>query len=474
VNHIYKYWTFFNTRQYQGDTRSTPNQDQSPYSWGASSTTVFQNKGYITSGGFLYTFDLTNIDSKSVSSGLDMMGCRIQLDGYDCNPSTSRVRKYGAGNTGTNFQSEQAGQTGCLDGGRVEKYATNDIYAVYTGGHTYIYAAVGAGTDPEFNVIDVTSIPTGSTTPTISSSNCGTVSNGNAGWKRIGSLDFNSKSSTQETANSVFGSTDGNRAYISSNGTVDANHDGTPDSDQFYVINTSNKSSPQFLTGTAATGAQSGYYLGTGANVQQYPRRSITVFGDSRALLAGIDGVSDGNNAQEYQVLNVSNESTPTYCGGIQFDQGFSDMTSVSEADGDKYVYLVGNTTSNELKIIQGGPDGPYLDSGTYESSTIDLGATATFNRFDVTVDVPAQTTIQYQMAVADAVSGSCTGANFVFVGPDGTNSTFFATSSAIPLNNDGIGYENPGRCLRYKTYLTTANYNVSPALFDISFNYSL
>jgi type II secretory pathway pseudopilin PulG len=474
VNKIYKYWTFFNTRIYQGNSASVPNQDQAPYSSGASSLAVYQNNGYMTSGGYLYVFDLSAIDSKSVSSGLDMVGCRIELDGYDCNPSTSRVRKYGAGSTGTNFLSELAGQTGCQDGGRIEKYASNDIYPVETGGNTYIYVAVGAGTDPEFNIANVTNVPASGTTPSISSSSCGRISNGNAGWKRIGTLDFNSKTSTQETANSVFGNTDGTRAYISSNGTVDANHDGLPDSDQFYIINTSNKSSPAFLSGTAGTGAQSGYYLGTGANVQLYPRRSITVFGDSRALLAGVDGVSDTNNAQEYQVLNVTNEAAPAYCGGVQFDSGFSDMTSVAEADGDKYVYLVGNTTANELKIIQGGPDGPFLDTGTYESATIDMGAPATFNRFNANADIPPQTSIQYQIAVADTVSGSCTGANFIFVGPDGTAASKFSTSSAIPLNHDGAGYENPGRCLKYRTYLTTTNYNVSPALLDISFNFAL
>jgi len=65
-------------------------------------------------------------------------------------------------------------------------------------------------------------------------------------------------------------------------------------------------------------------------------------------------------------------------------------MTALSEADGDKFVYLIANTTSNELKIIQGGPDGNYLDSGTYESAVIDMGTSATFNRFYVSANLPA------------------------------------------------------------------------------------
>lgn len=469
VNKIYKYWTFFNTRIYQG----TGSQDQAPYGAGGSSLAVYQDKGYVTSGGFLYVFDLSNIDSKSSSNGLDMVGCRVELDGYDCNVATSKVRKYTAGNTGTNFAAEQTGQTACMDGGNTEIYADNDIYPVQVGSNTYVYVAVGAGIDPELDIVNVTSVPTSGSSPTISNSRCGTIANGNSGWKRISSLDFNSKSGTQESANSVFAKSDGSRAYISSNGTVDANHDGLPDSDQFYVVDTSDKNSPKFISGTSATGAQSGYYLGTGANVQLYPRQSITVFGDSRALLSGVDGVSDSSDAEEYQVLDVGNDSSPSYCGGLQFDQGINDMTSITEADNDKFVYMVANTTVNELKIIQGGPDGNYLDTGTYDSAVINMSTPVTFNRFDVGETLPASTSIQYQVAIADPVSGSCTNANYVFVGPDGTSNTKFATGSALPLNSDNAGYENPGQCLKYRAFLSTTNYNVTPTLLDIRFNFS-
>jgi hypothetical protein len=207
--------------------------------------------------------------------------------------------------------------------------------------------------------------------------------------------------------------------------------------------------------------------------VQLYPRRSITVFGDSRALLAGKDGISDGNNAEEYQVINISNESSPAYCGGVQFNSGFNDMTSISEADGDKFVYLVGNTTVNELKIIQGGPDGSYLGPGVFESSIFDATTSATFNRFDANAVIPTNTSIRYQVAIANAVNNNCTAANYVFVGPDATTSTYFATSSAIPFHSGGTGYVNPGRCMKYRAYLSTTDYNVTPTLTDILFNFS-
>ena len=172
VNQIYKYTTFFNTRIYQG----TATQDQAPYGAGASSLAVFQDKGYVTNGGYLYVIDLSNIDTKTTANGLDMVGCRIELDGSDCNVSTSRVRKYNAGGTGTTFGSESSGLSGCNDGGMVEIYGDNDVYPVSVGGNTYVYVAVGAGTDPEFDIVNVTQVPTAGTSPTISSNNCGRIS----------------------------------------------------------------------------------------------------------------------------------------------------------------------------------------------------------------------------------------------------------------------------------------------------------
>ncbi len=456
---------------FSGGTLTT--SDQAPYGAGAASIAVLDDKGYAISGGFLYTFDLSNIDSKTPSNGLDMVGCRIELDGYDCNATTSKIRKYAAGSTGTNWGSESAGQTACVDGGNTQIYADNDIYPVKVGANTYVYVAVGAGTDPEFDIANVSSVPSGSTSPAVSNTTCGTIASGNAGWKRISSLDFNSNANTQETANSVFASPDATRAYISSNGTVDANNDGVPDSWQFYILDTSNKSAPKFLTGTPSSGATSGYYYGSGANAELYPRRSLTVFNGSRAIIVGKDGISNSNNASEYQVINISNESSPTYCGSLDFNQGFSDLASVTEADNDKFAYLVSNTGANELKIIQGGPDGTYLDTGTYESAPQDLGSVAALNRLSTTTTVPANSTLQFQVAATMPVNGSCTNASYVYVGPDGTANTFFPSSGgAIPLT--GIaGFQNPAQCVRYKAFLSTTDFNVTPTILDANINYS-
>ena len=453
---------------------STFANDQAPYDYGASSLSVLGDKGYVSSGGYLYVFDLSNIDSKSSSSSLDQVGCRIQLDGYDCRANEGG-KKYNAGETGTSWGSTTGSiHPDCSDGGNIELFATNSLFPVKVDSSTYVYVAVGGMTNPEFEIVNVTSVPSGSSSPSIGNSSCGRISGGNSGWKVISTYDFNSASSTEEAANSVYANADGTRAYISSNGGVDGDNNGLPDSKQFYILNTTNKTSPSFLSGSPSTGPSSGYYLGIGANGEMYPRRSLTVLNGDRVVLVGSDGISNGNDAQEYQVLNNDNEASPTYCAGINFDQGFNDLTSVTEADTDNYVYMVANTTLNELKIIEGGPDDAiYVASGIFESQTFDSTSENMFNRLFATSTVPAQTTLSYQVAVADAISGSCSGVTYNFVGPDGTENTFFNSPSEIPQNSDGSGYENAGQCMRYKVFMSSVNQQQTPVLFDFGVNYS-
>ena len=458
---------------YAGGSSSA--NDQAPFSYGATALAILGDTAYLASGGYLYVFDLSNIDSKSTSLGLDQLGCRIQLDGYDCNPGSGTDRKYSSGETGTSWSDTTSpAHLDCSDGGNIELYATNDLDAVDVGGNKYIFVAVGAATNPELAIVNATSVPTTSSSPTISNSSCGRTSGGNSSWQRIGTLDFNSQSGTEEAANSVYAKSDGSRAYISSNGGIDGNGDSQPDSKQFYVVNTSNKSSPAFLSGTPSTGATSGFYYGSGSAAELYPKRSLTVLNGERVVLVGRDGVSNGNDAFEYQVLNLTNETAPAYCGGINFDSGFNDLVSVSEADTDNFVYMVANTTVNELKNIQGGPDGAYLSDGLYESIAYDPGYTTAYNRLTGSVTLPGNTNVRYQVAVADAVSGSCTGASYVFVGPDGTSGTYFTSlGDKFPLNDDDSGYENPGRCFKYQALLSTTDYNATPALLDVTVNFS-
>lgn len=180
-----------------------------------------------------------------------------------------------------------------------------------------------------------------------------------------------------------------------------------------------------------------------------------------------------GTGAEEYQVLNVSNESLPIRCGGIEIDAGVNELAAILETDGDAYSYVLTGVSNNELRVFQGGPGGQYANSGTFESSIFDAGYTTAFNYVIATLVVPNQTTARFQVAVADAVNGSCTATTYFFVGPDGTSNTFYTSEGPLVLNDDDAGYENPGRCFKYKVFLETNDFGSTPVMEDFLINYS-
>lgn len=193
--------------------------------------------------------------------------------------------------------------------------------------------------------------------------------------------------------------------------------------------------------------------------------KGITVVPGNRAIIVGIGG-------EEYQAISILNDAAPTYCGGLNIDSGVNGVSSILESDGDAYSYIITGDANSELKIIEGGPGGQYATSGTFTSPIFDATKSATFNRFDVHSTVPDQATIRYQFAITDEVSGDCSASTYTFVGPDKTDTTYFATSSALPLSSGGL-YKNPARCLRYKVFLDTQDRFQSPIFEDITINYS-
>lgn len=243
----------------------------------------------------------------------------------------------------------------------------------------------------------------------------------------------------------VFVNSTGTRAYLATENSTTQK--------ELFIIDTSTK------TGSRPT---IGNYEANGMDP-----KGITVVPGSRALLVGT-----GN--EEYQAINIANETQPVRCGGLNIDTGVNGISSILETDGDAYSYIITGDANSELKIIEGGPGGAFSQTGTFESNTFDATASAAFNRFAVTINKPFQTNITFQVSGADANqgTGNCTDATFTFVGPDGTSNTQFATSSAIPTSVSG-GYKNPARCFRYKAFLSTTDFTQSPTLYDMTVNYS-
>jgi len=106
-----------------------------------------------------------------------------------------------------------------------------------------------------------------------------------------------------------------------------------------------------------------------------------------------------------------------------------------------------------------------YSSSGDLISTVKDSApgaGTTTWSSISWTATTPANTSVQFQVAASNSATGP-----FTFVGPDGTNATFFTTSGASLAEFDGFRY------LEYHAFLATTDSTVSPTLSDVTINYS-
>lgn len=203
----------------------------------------------------------------------------------------------------------------------------------------------------------------------------------------------------------------------------------------------------------------------------------IAVVTNNRAVVVGNGG------SLQYQVIDITDETSLQLCtnggttaGGLSIASGVNGIAAVQEEDGDAYAYILTNEASAEIQVIQGGGGGAggvFAADGTFETQYFDAGRSSIFNRFDATVAVPVDTTIQFQVAVAETVLGSCEGASYSYVGPDGSGGSWFPATGGTIYLGSGAGYTNPGQCVKVKTYMHTDNQNNTPILYDLTVNYS-
>lgn len=239
----------------------------------------------------------------------------------------------------------------------------------------------------------------------------------------------------------------GTRAYL-----VTANSAGNP---EFFIIDTTAKNNPTIVSGgTYDTGAMS--------------PTGVRVVPGNRAIVVGETG------GERYQVVNISTETAPSRCGGLSINPNIYGVDAVLEEDGDAYSYIVTADANAEFKIIEGGPGGSFATDGTYTSHAIDAGEDVVFNRIIPDVTLPPSTEALFHVAVTDAVNNNCTDPIYTFVGPDGTAGTYFDhTGGPLPFENDGSGFENPARCVKYRVYLTSTDFTASPIVNSVTINYS-
>jgi len=241
----------------------------------------------------------------------------------------------------------------------------------------------------------------------------------------------------------VFVNDTGTRAYLATaNSSIE---------EEFHVIDVTEKAGGRPVIGDYETGDMN--------------PKGVTVVTGNKAIIVGTGG-------EEYQVVNIVSESSPSRCGGVHVDTGVNGVASVLESDGDAYSYIISGDASTELKIIEGGPGGSFSSEGIFESQTYFRPYSTAFNRIYFEDDKLPQTDILYQVAVANPTSGSCSDAVFEFIGPDGTSSSFFSESSYVPFGVYG-NFENPGICFKYKTFLSSLDSSVTPIFYEMRVNYT-
>jgi len=111
--------------------------------------------------------------------------------------------------------------------------------------------------------------------------------------------------------------------------------------------------------------------------------------------------------------------------------------------------------------------------TGTYESAPLDANGSSSFAYLSFTTFVPNNSSVKMQVAVADPVNNSCATASYNYVGPNGTDQTYFDPSGAIPFDGDNSGYENPGRCFKYKAFFTNVVQTEKPELRSVTITYT-
>lgn len=119
-----------------------------------------------------------------------------------------------------------------------------------------------------------------------------------------------------------------------------------------------------------------------------------------------------------------------------------------------------------ELKLRR--VSGDYLSSGWLESSTFDTGSVSDFHNISwQPQDQPPDTganSVKFQVASSNTNSA---GTVWTFVGPDGTQVTYYTLSNTDIANHSGKRY------LRYKVFLSTADSKKTPNVSDISFTFT-
>jgi type II secretory pathway pseudopilin PulG len=195
--------------------------------------------------------------------------------------------------------------------------------------------------------------------------------------------------------------------------------------------------------------------------------RGVAIVDD--ALLVAVN--STNNGAQIYDISNPSSLSLET-----TLDINGKGLKSFATDD---YIYVAVDVNNQGVAIVSvgllGGGGGGVEQSGDFISYILDTENTNNiYDSISWEANVPPGSTLGFQIRTADTIDnlignpGPPEFTEATFVGPDGTDATFYTTSpDSIALDPSSTG----NRYLQWKAFFDKGS-STSPTLYDVTIKY--
>lgn len=216
------------------------------------------------------------------------------------------------------------------------------------------------------------------------------------------------------------------------------------------------------------------YTVVNSLDISSMQTTSMAVVEEDHVLVVAGNSISDQDN---YRVFVWEDEINIIDCGGMQLDVNINDIDATRLYDDvtgeyNYYTYAIVDDSDAEFQIVRGdegdigGYGYGYFREGTYYSVAYDAESPdANYHYFRWYETLVEETDLQIQIRAATTIAGL---ESATWIGPDGTNSTWFTepTYAEIPDSMDGKQY------MQFKVYMTTTNQDVTPVLEKIDIFY--
>ncbi len=243
---------------------------------------------------------------------------------------------------------------------------------------------------------------------------------------------------------------------------------------QVYDMEVSQDGNRVYFGTTASSSEKEVFIIDTSSKSGSRPKiASLEMSGTTVRGIAVIEEdnilITVGTGGEEYKVYHIIDEANPTYCGGMDINNGIYDIDSIRDSLTNAFSYIVTGDTNSEFKIIRGGPGGGgvdgygYFEDGIHISSPYDTQSDMSEYRIvNIDADIPTATTLRIQLRSSNTplMTGS------TWLGPDGTSNTYYESSGSFPLPST-----LSGRYIQYKAEFLSDTIS-TPLLEELIINY--